>query len=287
MTTGPDTLHVVLAALAVWRLTHLLAREDGPGDVVFRVRRALGDSVLGRALDCFYCLSMWVALPFAALLARSFGEGVMLWLALSVPELFAATPPGAALPGAAPPASVRTAPPPVAASPVAAPPASAIRAPQPIPTPAQLWQRECGDCHIAFPARLLPAASWRALMQGLDRHFGVDATLDAPAAAAIARYLEQNAGPDRSVATRTPPLRITELAWFQREHREVPASLWKDPAVGRASNCAACHQDAASGRFRESALRLPGRAGRGARGGMGAGRELEHEHEHERERDDE
>ena len=83
MNVGPDTLHVVITALAVWRMTHLLAREDGPGDVVFKLRRALGDSVIGRALDCFYCLSLWVAAPFGALLAQTFSEFVVLWLGLS------------------------------------------------------------------------------------------------------------------------------------------------------------------------------------------------------------
>lgn len=31
-----------LTTLAAWRLTHLLANEDGPADLVLRLRRALG-----------------------------------------------------------------------------------------------------------------------------------------------------------------------------------------------------------------------------------------------------
>ena len=34
------------------------------------------------------------------------------------------------------------------------------------------WKSECASCHVAYPARLLPAESWRALMGGLDKHFG-------------------------------------------------------------------------------------------------------------------
>jgi hypothetical protein len=63
----PATL--TLCALATWRLTHLLAEEDGPADVVLAVRRAAGSSTLGRAMDCFYCTSVWVALPIAIGLA--------------------------------------------------------------------------------------------------------------------------------------------------------------------------------------------------------------------------
>jgi hypothetical protein len=54
----------VLATLATWRVTHLLAEEDGPADVVVRLRRRAGSSWAGELLDCFYCLSVWVAVPF-------------------------------------------------------------------------------------------------------------------------------------------------------------------------------------------------------------------------------
>ncbi len=33
--------------------------------------------------ECFYCLSLWVALPFAALIGSSLGERTLMWLALS------------------------------------------------------------------------------------------------------------------------------------------------------------------------------------------------------------
>jgi len=72
-----------LAALAVWRVTHLLWAEDGPGDVFVWLRQALGDGALGRMADCFNCLSLWVALPFAAGLANGWGQGLTGWLALS------------------------------------------------------------------------------------------------------------------------------------------------------------------------------------------------------------
>ena len=72
-----------MCILAAWRVTHLLAREDGPEDLIFRLRARLGDSVLGRAMDCFYCLSVWIALPFALLLPGSWLDRVLGWLALS------------------------------------------------------------------------------------------------------------------------------------------------------------------------------------------------------------
>lgn len=78
-----DWLHVALALLATWRLTHLLSQEDGPWDLVVRLRRVLGDSVLGRMLDCFYCLSVWVAAPLALVVASGWSDRILSWLALS------------------------------------------------------------------------------------------------------------------------------------------------------------------------------------------------------------
>jgi hypothetical protein len=79
----PVWLCVVLAALATWRITHLLTGEDGPGDVIARVRARLGDGFLGRLMDCFYCLSLWVAAPLALLVSTSPLGWALSWLALS------------------------------------------------------------------------------------------------------------------------------------------------------------------------------------------------------------
>src|ERR1035438_117290 len=73
----------ILGVLGVWRVTHLLNAEDGPGKVSVRLRRAAGSSFWGELLDCFYCLSLWVAVPCALLLASRRRERLLLWLALS------------------------------------------------------------------------------------------------------------------------------------------------------------------------------------------------------------
>jgi Dihaem cytochrome c len=120
-----------------------------------------------------------------------------------------------------------------------------------------LWQSECGSCHVVFPPRLLPAQSWRALMAGLDRHFGSDASLEPAAAREIGAFLEKNAGGRRFETSARPVLRITETRWFQREHDEVPVRVWKNPKVKSAANCAACHVQAESGNYSEHNIRIP------------------------------
>ncbi len=82
-----DTLdfwpRLVLASLATWRLTHLLAREDGPFDLIARIRWWMGQGLWGQMLDCFQCLSLWVAAPLAWWVGGNGMEMVLIWLALS------------------------------------------------------------------------------------------------------------------------------------------------------------------------------------------------------------
>lgn len=72
-----------LAVLASWRVTHLLASEDGPWDVIVKIREWLGQSILGKLMDCFYCLSLWIAAPAALFVTRDWLEWIMVWLAIS------------------------------------------------------------------------------------------------------------------------------------------------------------------------------------------------------------
>jgi Protein of unknown function (DUF1360) len=74
---------LALGILAVWRVTHLLNAEDGPGDILLRIRQLAGSGFWGGLLDCFYCLSLWIAMPFAVVLSRHWLERVLLWLAFS------------------------------------------------------------------------------------------------------------------------------------------------------------------------------------------------------------
>jgi hypothetical protein len=80
---------LALGILAVWRVTHLLNAEDGPWDVLARFRGLFGHSVGGALLDCFYCLSLWIAAPFAWWLGGDWKERLLLWPALSAGAILA------------------------------------------------------------------------------------------------------------------------------------------------------------------------------------------------------
>src|SRR5690349_17848069 len=76
-------LRFAVATLATWRVTHLLAAEDGPADVVVRVRARVGAGGLGSLLDCFQCLSVWVAAPVSLTVTGWRRPDPVTWLAVS------------------------------------------------------------------------------------------------------------------------------------------------------------------------------------------------------------
>ncbi len=120
------------------------------------------------------------------------------------------------------------------------------------------WQTECAACHLAFPAKLLPASAWREMMGNLDQHFGTDASLDAATIAEILPFLEQNAGSERKYAAAPgkSALRITETRWFVHEHYdELSPEVWK--RIDSPANCAACHTRAEQGNYDEDFIKIP------------------------------
>lgn len=86
---------LVLYSLAVWRLSSLISREDGPGRVFAHVRRAAGTeregeiSSLADGIQCMWCVSVWVAGALFGLsrLSRGFSVYLVWTLALSAGAL--------------------------------------------------------------------------------------------------------------------------------------------------------------------------------------------------------
>jgi hypothetical protein len=76
-------IRFVLAVLATWRVTHLLASEDGPADLVVRFRARLGRGLIGKLMDCFNCLSLWIAALAALFVSRKLLDWLLTWLAIS------------------------------------------------------------------------------------------------------------------------------------------------------------------------------------------------------------
>jgi len=116
---------------------------------------------------------------------------------------------------------------------------------------------ECSSCHMAYPPSLTGKANWRGIMAGLDKHYGVDASIDSKTQQEISTWLLANAATSARQAAASPEFRITRSDWFIRKHDEVSASVWKRASIKSAANCGACHSGAARGDFNEDGVRIP------------------------------
>jgi hypothetical protein len=127
-----------------------------------------------------------------------------------------------------------------------------------------VYTEECGSCHMAYPAMLLPGKSWQKIMAGLEDHFGENAELDMATQQEIEAYLVETSARVsyqklfRNLGDSTP-LRITELPYFVHEHDEIPRRFIEDnDQVQSLSQCNACHRDAERGLFDEDDVYIAG-----------------------------
>ena len=127
------------------------------------------------------------------------------------------------------------------------------------------YLRECAACHMAYHPSLLPRPAWAALMASLDDHFGEDASLDEKTTGALATYLSANSAeafdtkPAHRLAVTDPahPFTITRSPFWTRTHADIPDAVFASATVKTKGNCAACHGDAASGRFYPGNISIP------------------------------
>jgi Dihaem cytochrome c len=118
--------------------------------------------------------------------------------------------------------------------------------------PAEL--KQCGDCHMVFPSRMLPSRSWTAILSTMDNHFGEDAAIpkqdldvirdfltayaaDAPGATVRERHYLGALLPDNT------PLRITATPWWNQMHADFNFDGVKRSQVKSPANCLACHNN--------------------------------------------
>ena len=116
--------------------------------------------------------------------------------------------------------------------------------------PAEL--KQCGDCHMVFPSRMLPGRSWVAILSKLDDHFGEDAAIRTEDLDVIRDFLTAHAAdsPDATFRERhflaalssdSTPLRITATPWWNQMHADFNFDGAKHSKVKSAANCLACH----------------------------------------------
>ncbi len=131
----------------------------------------------------------------------------------------------------------------------------------------QRWREECGSCHLTYHPSLLPARSWKAMLQEQASHFEEDLFLEQDAVKEIETFLVENAAEqglteaawkiNRSIPKNEVLLSITKAPYWIKKHQEIPDAVWSHPKVNGKANCAACHLDAEAGTFEDAAMHIP------------------------------
>lgn len=134
------------------------------------------------------------------------------------------------------------------------------------PVSNSTYADQCGACHFAYQPELLPAASWKIILDGTDDHFGETVDLDEGARPEISGFLASN-GADKSSAKLagkimnclggSVPARITDIPYIRRKHHEIAPEVFQRKSVGSLSNCIACHRTAAKGEYDDDAVSIP------------------------------
>ncbi|WP_419766372.1 MAG: diheme cytochrome c [Arcobacter sp.] len=136
------------------------------------------------------------------------------------------------------------------------------------PVDTQLYKTECGACHFAYQAGLLPSNSWNKMMNNLENHFNTDATLAKEDFEAIKDYLNKNSAEKAmqykrsnrivsSIRNNDIPESISKTPYMIRKHDELRPSMIKQDDVKGLFNCVACHTTANKGIYSERDIRIP------------------------------
>lgn len=134
------------------------------------------------------------------------------------------------------------------------------------PAKISAYQTECGTCHFAYQAELLPKSSWMKLLASLDNHFGEMVSLDEESKRAITDHLKSNSAEQNSSKHSNSimqdlgnqiPLRITHTPYIKKVHREISPDVLKREAIGSLSNCTACHTTAEEGIYDDDNVKIP------------------------------
>jgi hypothetical protein len=132
-----------------------------------------------------------------------------------------------------------------------------------LPSPA--YRENCGACHLAYPPKLLPASSWKKIINRSEDHFGEPLVINTKNKEIISRYLIENSA-ERSSCKKAvkivkslqgeSPVRITEIPYIRDKHRKIPLKTLERKSIGSLSNCSACHNKADQGVFSKRDIKI-------------------------------
>lgn len=135
------------------------------------------------------------------------------------------------------------------------------------PVDNTIYEKECGSCHFAYQAGLLPSNSWNKMMSNLSDHFGDDATVDEKTFQTLVGYLNENSAEksmnykrSRKIVENlngTIPDSISKMPYMKKKHKDIKEHLITQKEVKGLFNCTACHQNAKKGIFSDDDVKIP------------------------------
>ena len=135
------------------------------------------------------------------------------------------------------------------------------------PVDNEVYKNECGSCHFAYPAGLLPSSAWNKMMSNLSNHFGDDASVDEKTFQTLANYLNENSAEKSMDYKRSRkivenlngviPDSISKMPYMKKKHKEIKENLITQKEVKGLFNCTACHKNAEKGIFSEEDVNIP------------------------------
>lgn len=134
------------------------------------------------------------------------------------------------------------------------------------PVANQAYKDICGECHFTYQPELLPSASWLKILSQLEDHFGEEIEADPDTIKTLSDYLKTN-GAENSSAKQSKkimrslgnqvPIRITDIPYIRRKHRELDPAVFKRESIGSQANCTACHITAEKGIYDDDDVKIP------------------------------
>lgn len=130
----------------------------------------------------------------------------------------------------------------------------------------EVYMANCGSCHFAYQPGLLPAKSWKKIIDSPEGHAGGDLSIDKIAKREIEKYLTQNSA-EKSESKRSRkilasigssvPIRISEVPYIREKHHKIDQTVFSRKTIGSRGNCVACHRTAESGDYDDDNVTIP------------------------------
>ncbi len=129
-----------------------------------------------------------------------------------------------------------------------------------------VYQNSCGTCHFAYQPGLLPARSWRKIINESGGHAGGDLSLDEKTKTEIEKYLTQNSAEKiqskraRKIVASIGsdiPTRISQVPYIREKHHEIRQEVFSRKSIGSRGNCIACHKTADHGDYDDNNVLIP------------------------------